>query len=199
MIDTQVGKIIDALEERGVLDETIIVFTSDHGDCLNDHGHSQKWTMYEQSVRVPAIICGPGIEHDLQIGDLVSLMDLGPTVLELAQISPPVWMEARSMCSYLAGDKRVVRDSVFSEHANDKILEETEFMTMIRKDKWKLVHFVDSEEGQLFDLEADPRESRNLWEDTEAETIKQALLLDMLSWRIQSDRITQGFQRQMSR
>ena len=199
MIDTQVGKIIDALEERGVLDETIIVFTSDHGDCLNDHGHSQKWTMYEQSVRVPAIICGPGIEHDLQIGDLVSLMDLGPTVLELAQISPPVWMEARSMCSYLAGDKRVVRDSVFSEHANDKTLEETEFMTMIRKDKWKLVHFVDSEEGQLFDLEADPRESRNLWEDTEAETIKQALLLDMLSWRIQSDRITQGFQRQMSR
>ena len=47
---------MEALERRGVLDDTVIIFTSDHGDCLNDHGHSQKWSMYEQSVRVPAIV-----------------------------------------------------------------------------------------------------------------------------------------------
>ncbi|GLQ53119.1 sulfatase family protein [Devosia nitrariae] len=198
MIDTQVGKVLDALETRGVLDDTIIVFTSDHGDCLNDHGHSQKWTMYEQSVRVPAIVAVPGIENDLRVDDLVSLMDLGPTVLELAGVDVPSWMEAKSLRPYLNGEDASIRESVFSEHANDKILEGTQFMTMVRKGDWKLVHFVDIDEGQLFDLEADPREVTNRWDDPDCAAVKQSLLLDMLNWRIQSDRITQGFRRHLA-
>ena len=195
MIDTQVGKILDALEARGVLDDTIIVFTSDHGDCLNDHGHSQKWTMYEQSVRVPALVCGPGIGSGLHIDDLVSLMDLGPTVLELAGVDVPGWMEAKSLRPYLSGETAAIRDRVFSEHANDKILEKTEYMTMIRKGAWKLVHFVDSDEGQLFQLDTDPREVDNRWDDPLCAETKRSLLLDLLNWRIQSDRTTQNFGR----
>jgi arylsulfatase A-like enzyme len=60
MIDEQVGFIVESLDQRGVIDDTVIAFTSDHGDCLNDHGHIQKWSMYESSVRVPAIIAGTG-------------------------------------------------------------------------------------------------------------------------------------------
>src|SRR5699024_8725089 len=78
MIDEQIGEIREALERRGVLDNTIIVFTADHGDTLNDHGQSQKWSMYEGSVRVPAIVWGPGRVQPGQILDgLTSHMDLG--------------------------------------------------------------------------------------------------------------------------
>lgn len=198
MIDAQVGKILDALEARGVLENTIIIFSSDHGDCLNDHGHSQKWTMYEQSVRVPAIVCGPGIRSSLQVDDLVSLMDLGPTILELAGVEVPSWMEAKSLRPYLKGETVPVRDCVFSEHANDKILEKTQFMTMVRKGDWKLVHFVDSDEGQLFDLWVDPQEVNNRWDDPECADVKQSRLLEILNWRIQSNRITQGFWRYLA-
>lgn len=192
MIDDQVGKIVEALERRGVLDETMIVFTSDHGDCLNDHGHSQKWTMYEQSVRVPAILAGPSIPEDIRHDALVSLFDLGPTILETGGITPPDWMEAESLRPWF-DTKPDPRGCVFAEHSDDKILEQTQFMTMIRKSRWKLVHFVDFDEGQLFDLETDPNEMTNLWEDPNRTTVKRDLIDDILRWRIQSDRKTQGF------
>lgn len=197
MIDAQVGKILDALERRGVLDNTVIVFTSDHGDCLNDHGHSQKWTMYEQSVHVPAIVWGPGIEAGRRIDALTALFDLGPTILEAAGVTPPVWMEARSMWPALQGGDIDWRDAVFAEHADDKILRQTAYMTMIRKGKWKLVHFVDFPDGQLFDLEGDPRETKNLWHEPDHAGTRHELIEDILRWRIESDKITQGYRRHL--
>lgn len=197
MIDEQMGRLLAALERRGVLDDTVIVFTSDHGDCLNDHGHSQKWTMYEESVRVPAIVWGPGrIRAAGVLDDLVSLFDLGPTVLELAGLEVPRWMEARSLLPLMVDGPQAVQEGrahVFSEHAGDRILSGTQFMTMIRDRCWKLVHFVDSEEGQLFDLEADPGERRNLWSDPSHEATRRSLVDAILRWRIRSDLVTQGW------
>ena len=193
MIDTQVGKIIAALTQRGVIDNTIIVFTSDHGDCLNDHGHSQKWNMYEQSVHVPAIVWGPDVKQNQRIENFTAHFDLGPTVLEAAGVTAPSWMEARSLWPELRGDDFAGREVVFAEHANDKILQHTGFMTMIRRDRWKLVHFVDCQDGQLFDLDEDPDEINNLWDSHNHSKIKQDLILEILSWRIESDKITQGF------
>lgn len=120
MIDEQVGRLIEALRRRGVLGDTVMVFTSDHGDCLNDHGLSQKWSMYETSVRVPATVWGPGVKSGQQIDGLTSMMDLGPTVLELAGIEPPGWMEAESLVPALRGDPWPGREFVFSVHARDK-------------------------------------------------------------------------------
>src|SRR5699024_8500306 len=123
LIAEQVGGILDALEERGVLDNAVVVFTSDHGDALNDHGHSQKWTMYEPSVHVPGIIWGPGrVEPDQRFDGLVSLMDIAPTVLELARLTPPERREARSLLPALQGQEWEGRQYVFSEHARDAIL-----------------------------------------------------------------------------
>lgn len=192
MIDAQMGKLIEAIEKRGVLDDTIFIFTSDHGDCLNDHGHSQKWTMYEQSVRVPAIVWSPGrVTGGRVVDDLVSLFDFGPTILELAGVDAPSWMEAQSLMPYLTGHAPEPRKYVFSEHAGDRILSGTTFMTMIRSERWKLVHFADSDEGQLFDLAADRREIRNLWNDPGAAAIKRELINEILKWRIDSALVTQ--------
>ena len=71
-------------------------------------------------------------------------------------------------------------------------------MTMIRKDQWKLVHFVDSEEGQLFDLEADPDERENLWDVSYQQKTKSDLIAAILNWRIESARKTQGFVQMLS-
>ncbi|MCF6329404.1 MAG: sulfatase-like hydrolase/transferase, partial [Henriciella sp.] len=198
MIDTQVGAILDALEQRGVLDNTVIVFSSDHGDCLNDHGFSQKWNMYEQSIRIPALISWPGhVAEGHRVDDPVSLMDLGPTILELAGARVPQWMEAEALCGFLNADPDAQRLRVFSEHADDKILEKTKFMTMVREHRWKLVHFVDHAEGQLFDLEADPGERVNLWNNPTCQGTKQQLLDEILKWRIESARKTQGFAQEL--
>lgn len=193
MIDAQIGRLVAALERRGAIEDTIVIFTSDHGDCLGDHGHSQKWTMYEQSVRVPAIVWAPGRVAARRVDDLVSLFDFAPTILELAGLAPPRWMEARSLVPYLTGEPIEPRRHVFAEHAGDRILSGTEFMTMIRDARWKLVHFVDSDEGQLFDLDADPDEIDSRWRDPAAADVKQELIDAILAWRIRSSVRTQGW------
>jgi arylsulfatase len=199
MIDEQVGEIIDRLEKRGVLDNTVIIFTSDHGDCLNDHGHSQKWNMFEQSVHVPVLIWWPGkVPAGKEVSDLVSLFDFGPTIREYAGVELPDWMEARSLADVLSDMRDDPRERVFAEHSNDAILTGTDFMTMIHEGDWKLVHFVDCDEGQLFNLASDPDERDNLWDQPKHEAKRQDLIDQILKWRIMSARKTQGFVRMLA-
>ena len=120
-----------------------------------------------------------------QLDGLCQLMDLGPTILELAGCRPPAWMEARSLLPALRGDPAApARDVVFAEHARDGTLQGTELMTMVRERRWKLVHFVDTSAGQLFDLEQDPQELRNLWEDPAAAGEKSRLLARLADWHL---------------
>ncbi len=191
MIDEQVGEIVSALERRGVLDRTVIVFTSDHGDCLGDHGHSQKWTMYEPSVHVPLVVSGAGVSASgVRRDGLTSLMDVGPTVLELAGLTPPGWMEAESLLPALAPGAWSGRERVYSEHAGDRILSGTALMTMVFDGRWKLVEYLDPDEGQLFDLETDPHEERDLWGSPSHREVRDALLRDIARWRATSGMTT---------
>ncbi|MEP0962479.1 MAG: sulfatase-like hydrolase/transferase [Roseobacter sp.] len=193
MIDTQVGEIMEALEARGDLDNTIIVFTSDHGDALGDHGHSQKWNMYQSTVHIPAIIAGPGIPAGKQISDNVALFDLGPTILEWADVQVPAWMEAQSLTPYFADTPAPERRQVFAEHSNDALLTGTRLMTMLLDGQMKLVHFVDSSQGQLFDLQKDPAEQINLWDDPMHAKTRTHMVNEILKWRSESSLKTQGF------
>jgi arylsulfatase A-like enzyme len=120
-------------------------------------------------------------------------MDIGPAILEWADCEVPATMEAQSLRPAIDGQDWSARDHVFAEHGRDGILQETEFMTMVRSADWKLVHFVDSDEGQLFDLRADPDEVRNLWDDTGSAAKRQELLGVLRDWRIQSDVHTAGW------
>lgn len=113
-------------------------------------------------------------------------MDLGPTVLELAGLTVPEWMEARSLAPALRGEEWVGREHAFSEHARDVILTGTDLMTMVRDDRYKLVEFIDSDEGQLFDLVTDPDEERTLWDAPEAADVKARLLGVISRWRASS-------------
>jgi len=191
MIDQAMGRLINALKDRGVLNDTIVIFTSDHGDSLNDHGLSQKWSMYEHSVRVPGIVWSPGrIAGGRVVEDLTALFDFAPTILELAGIAVPEWMEAQSLVPYFGEDMPERRQYVFSEHAGDRIFNGTTFMTMVRDDEFKLVHFAETD-GQLFDLRADPEERVNLWGNVKYAEKQSELLQAILDWRISSALKTQ--------
>jgi arylsulfatase A-like enzyme len=188
MIDAEIGGLLDALEARGYLENAVVVFTSDHGDCLGDHGHIQKWTMYDAITRVPLIVWAPSrFAPGRQIDALCQQMDIGPALLELAGLTPPTDWQAESLLPLLHGEPTATgRERVFSEHPRDGILTGTAMMTMVRERDWKLVHYVDSSAGELYDLRADPQEQINRWGQPAYADRQHALLDALLKWRITS-------------
>ena len=90
LIDEQVGQILDELDKKGYLENSVVVFTSDHGDCLGDHGHIQKWTMYDAVTRTPTLISAPGrIDEDSHCDALLQHMDWAPLLFSLAGLKVP--------------------------------------------------------------------------------------------------------------
>jgi choline-sulfatase len=159
-IDHKVGELLQALQDVGLLDSTIVIFASDHGDMLGEKGMVQKRTFYEWSTRVPLIVRFPDGRHAGKSVRLpVSLMDLAPTVLDVAGVKDDVRlpMDGRSLVG-LIDDNDVKERTVFSEMHSEGVYS-TCFMA--RKGKYKYV-YIHGHEPQLFDLEADPGEWTNL-------------------------------------
>jgi arylsulfatase A-like enzyme len=187
MIDEKIGQVLQALDKKGYLDNGIVIFTSDHGDCLGDHGHSQKWTMYDIITRAPTIVWSPGrFAGGRAVDGLCQQMDIGHTILELAGSPIAPHVESRSLLPALHNQAWQPRDYVFCEHGRDGCLQGTAFMTMVRNRDWKLVHFLDQPWGQLFDLRRDPGEAHNLWDDPAHAAVKRELLDVLREWRIRS-------------
>jgi len=187
MIDRQVGRILQTLEARGNMDNTIVIFTSDHGDNLGDHGLSQKWAPYDCVTRVPLIVSAPGrFEGGRSVDALVQLFDLAPTILEWAGVDPNPSFEARTLNPVLEGAAFEGRRHVFCEQAGDVNMTGTSYLTMIRSRTHKLVLFRGSDAGQLFVLDSDPGETRNLWDDPAVAGVKAELLRELLDFHIES-------------
>ncbi len=187
MIDEQVGRIMAALDARGYLDDAIVIFTSDHADALGDHGHIQKWTMYDTVLRVPLILWSKTrIPRGRRRDDLVQLIDIAPTILEAAELPVPTDFEARSLWGALEDrEGYAARDAVYAEVGRDHIQTGAELIVMCRSRDWKLVLYLDDEEdGELYDLKADPGESNNLWHRTELRDRRDQMLSQTLRWVI---------------
>ncbi len=183
LIDEQVGRILRALEQKGYLENAIVLFTSDHGDCLGDHGHIQKWTMYDCITRMPTIVWAPGrLPTGKQVDELIQQMDLVPMLFELVGLEPPDGSAVSALPVALG--ERGGREVVFAEHSADNILKEVKFITMVRSRDWKLVHYLDQPWGELYDLQGDPQEARNLWGDPAHRGVRQELLAVLRDWRI---------------
>ena len=193
LIDEQIGRIWQALERKGYRENAVVLFTSDHGDCLGDHGHIQKWTMYDAITRVPALAWAPGrLPAGERVGELVQQMDLAVMLFELAGMEPPPARCCRcnapkpgaSHLREVVRGERPGRQVVFAEHSADNILQEVVFVTMVRTHDWKLVHYLDQPWGELYDLRHDAGETRNLWADPALEEVRQDLLAVLRDWRI---------------
>ncbi len=188
MIDDCIEALLKSLEAQGYLENAVVFFASDHGDCMGDHGMIQKWSMYDCVTRTPLIAWSPGrFEAGQKVDGLCQLFDLGPTILELAGCEVPEGFEARSLLPALEGKEWQERTHVFCEQAGDHNLTGSEFITMVRDRRHKLVHFKGAPFGQLFDLEADPEEVTNLWDDPGHAEIRAELLATLRDWLIESN------------
>ncbi len=179
-VDDQVGRMLAALDESGQRDNTIVIFTSDHGETLGDHGLIQKGCrFYEGLVRVPLIFSWPGhIQAGLRSDALVELSDKAPTLLELAGEPIPGHMTGKSLVPILRGtaSSSKHRDFVRCEYYDALLEPDATFATMYRDERYKLVVYHGREYGELYDLQEDPDEFNNLWEDP-ALAVKRAALL----------------------
>jgi arylsulfatase len=154
IIDDYVGRFEGILKERGILDNTVVIYCSDHGEMMGDHGMFGKQTYYESPLRVPLVLAGPGVRKGGNCDALVHLADMAPTILEMAGVEHPLPMQARSLCPLLRGDSDSVYDFQFSELAESR---------MIFDGRFKYVQH-DDDRDELYDLEDDPRELENLAE-----------------------------------
>ena len=179
LIDDQVGRMLDALEETGQLDSTIVIFMSDHGEMLGDHGLYLKGPhFYDEAVRVPLVISWPGrFVSGLRSDALVELVDVAPTLLEAAGLTVPPAMQGRSLGPILTGraDPSVHRETVYSEYYN-AWSHPGSYATMLRSRHEKIVVYHGIEQGELYDLDADPDEFQNLWDSPGHAGMKTRLL-----------------------
>lgn len=167
LIDDQVGRILAALAECGQRENTIVLFMSDHGEMLGDHGLIQKGCrFYEGLVRVPMIWSWPGRIGSGKIShELAELTDIAPTLLDLADLPAAEHMQGLTLAPVLAGASDRHRDHVRSEYIDALDLPDASIATMYRDRRFKLVSYHRQGIGELFDLENDPWEHRNLWND----------------------------------
>lgn len=177
--DAYVGKILDRLDELGLAEDTVVVFTTDHGDFYGQHGLTNKGPFhYEDLIRLPFIVRYPGeVPAGRRSSALQSLTDLAPTFLSLADVEVPRTMTGVDQSDVWRGRSDSVRDHVVVE--NRQAPTALHCKTYVA-DRYKLTVYYDRDYGELFDLEADPEERTNLWDDPEYQSLKHELHRELL-------------------
>ena len=166
-VDESVGELLDYLDEHKLTENTMVVYTSDQGFFLGEHGLFDKRFMYEEALRTPMLIRYPNqIEKGISINEMVLNLDLAPTLLSVAGIEVPTSMQGKSMVD-LWMDKKDIdwRDAIYY-HYYEKGFGATPHYG-IRTDQYKLIHFYDPiDSWELYDLEQDLSEGKNLIDDS---------------------------------
>lgn len=155
-IDRGIGEILAAVAARGELENTLVVFSSDHGEMLGDHNRWGKHVPYQASLGVPLVVAGPGVKARGTSRALVTVMDLAATFLDFAGVTVPGAMDSRTLRPLLAGKTRKHRPHVTAALAEWRL---------VWDGRYKLIEGFEKA-PQLFDLKSDPLENLNLW-DTE--------------------------------
>jgi len=193
LLDDAVGRILAALEDRGIADETVVVFTSDHGDWLGDHGLFQKGLPHTRELtRIPWVVRWPGVAvPGRRVKAPTSQLDLMPTLLDAAGVDVPYGVQGESLRPVLTGERDALRPYALVEHRHEAYREGSFFVRnagvtadkaglqddivnwgpepigvrTVYADGYRLSHVqgADREHGELFDLEADPGETDDLW------------------------------------
>lgn len=152
-LDMQIGRVVETLKEIGEYNNTIIIFSSDHGLAIGSHGLMGKQSLYEHSMKAPLVFVGPGIRKG-RSDAFVYLFDLYPTVCELVGAGIPEGIEGRSFASILQGKATRARDAIFLAYKS--------VQRAVRQGNWKLIRYPHLNHTQLFDLGNDPHELYSL-------------------------------------
>jgi arylsulfatase A-like enzyme len=174
-LDEQVGRILAALEKAGHTKDTLVIYAADHGLALGSHGLVGKQNVYEDSMKCPLIVAGPGVKAGQSTSAFSYLLDLFPSICDAAGIKPLDGFAGHSLRPIWGGEKDRVRDSVFLPFLG--------LMRAVRDERWKLIVYPPINYRELFDLKNDPEETKNLADDpANAETIERLTKL-MKSWQ----------------
>lgn len=185
-MDAQVGRVLDAAEALGLLENTIVIFSSDHGYLLGHHHKFQKQHLFEESTRVPFILSVPWLSetHGKATGEITELVDLYPTIAELAGLTPPAALQGKSMVSLLedpSGGGNWNKELAFTISRSGG--------ESIRTDDWRYIQWGFGSKGlELYDRKNDPEEFTNLAKDP-----KYADQLKQLKKRLEAKRIEAGY------
>lgn len=177
-VDDCVGRIMKALDEEGLRDDTLTIYSTDHGENMYAHGLCEKHTMYDTAVRIPLIFSLPGvIPEGRETDTMISNVDILPTVLRMNDIDTPEFCDGVDMRPIFNGDD--VREHVFSEYYH--ILEPTR---MVRDRRWKYIH-TEEDICELYDIKNDPDERINLaWYPQYAARVKAMEQIVLKDWDI---------------
>lgn len=188
--DTQIGRILDELEKSGEAENTIIVFSGDNGLALGQHGLIGKQNVYEHSIKVPLVFCGPGIPKNIKTEAFAYLHDVFPTLCGLSDLEIPESVETENLAPVILGQKKSVRDVMhFGYNAAERDILRTKDLPdngrgvhrAVRKGDWKLIE--SSKDGvvneQLFNLKEDPWELNNLAEQLDLLEKKKELIKEL--------------------
>lgn len=215
-VDFNIGVVLDALRKRGSLENTLIIFLSDHGELLMDHGfHGKGNKHYDACIRVPLIISGPGIKKDSQCANIVQLEDIAPTVLEMAKITPKpgtvqgsisdgTWDEpetrttrdervpafsGKSLVPFCSRpDDSQGRTSAYAEsYGNIHSLSPMGWARTVRTHNWRYTFYPCDGGSQLFDLRNDPNETHNLARDPGYRNRRRELEHELLNLMVLQD------------
>jgi choline-sulfatase len=193
-LDLFIGEILAALESSGLAEDTLVVYSTDHGDQLGERGLFWKHTFYDESVKVPLILAWPGrLPAGERRAQVVNLVDLTATLLDALGAPPLPHAQGRSFLAAARDGRAAWDDETYSEYCTDAVPAWTGGMAvqqrMVRRGRWKLVYY-HGYRPQLFDLEADPHELRDLAEDARHGAVRDALVPKVLAgW--DPDRIRQ--------
>jgi len=172
-MDREIGRILGHLEANGRARDTLVIFTSDHGHFFGQHGLTAKAIhMYEDLVKVPMIVRWPGRMHPGTSESIQSLVDLAPTMLSAVGVPVPGLMTGKNQLPNWTGGEAVRSDAIIENHHGTGRFH----MRTYVNDRHKITVYHDGEDGELFDLENDPGEIRNLWRDPAALELKAELM-----------------------
>jgi arylsulfatase A-like enzyme len=183
-VDTSFQTMMDTLEETGQADNTIVIFMSDHGEMLGDHGIYLKGPyFYDCLTRVPLMIRWPNrAKAGTRVDALVEMIDLAPTLMEIVGIPIPAGMQGIPLTKLLTGDTSKHRDSVYMEFYNANFnYPIAPMLRSVRTGRWKVNFCQQDQYGELYDLHADPGEFRNVWNDPHVADAREMMLHTLMS------------------
>lgn len=167
-MDARIGDIIETLKQKGLFENTIIVYAADNGLAIGSHGLLGKQDLYEHSMNVPLIITGPGIPQEKIIHALVYLYDLFPTLSDLCNLPAPTGIDGMDLVPVIKGESEGVRNALYTAYRNTA--------RAVRTKEWKIIYYPQRNFTQLFNLEKDPLEINNLATLPEYQAKKEELM-----------------------
>ena len=176
-IDDNVGRVLEYLDRSGLARNTIVIYSSDQGFFLGDHGWFDKRWMYEESLRTPLLVRWPGVVRPGSVNqDLVQNLDYAETMLEMAGAAVPREMQGRSLVPLLRGQTpRDWRDAIYYQYFEYPSWHMVRRHYGVRTKRYKLIHYYEVNEWELFDLEKDPRELRSVYGDAAYASVKGSM------------------------